>query len=57
MKHERKEGGERVRETHPIKKRYEPPSLTVHGDVEEITKALGGGGADGQGGSRGLDIE
>ncbi len=34
------------------KKRYVAPRLTIHGDVRKLTRALGGGGNDGQGGSQ-----
>ncbi len=39
------------------KKHYIAPCLTVHGDVRELTRALGGAGNDGQGGSQAGDLE
>ncbi len=39
------------------RKPYTIPRLTAHGDVRELTRALGGGGNDGQGGSQVGDVD
>lgn len=35
-----------------LKRPYSPPRLTAYGDVEEVTRDIGGGSTDGKAGSR-----
>lgn len=48
---ENRQVGKRV-EPMSLRKRYITPRLINHGDVEGITRSLGGSGSDGQAGSQ-----
>lgn len=52
MKHSERGHLDNSKERRLHKKPYIAPQLIIHGDVEEITKSLGGAGSDGQGGSQ-----